>query len=289
VVNLLNKLDSGGFYAQTDVDAVVTAVQSNTASQRELLSAIQPISNRLVRRHKEAKLGVTRAEQSGADDTTARLELDSLEQMRRDMQIYVRLYTFMAQMLDFGNPEFHKRMMFFRLLLPLLDFERTHTQVDMSYVTLTSYNLRKLNEAQLVLEGSDGEIQPVSSVGTGQTHDPEKLRLAEIIRMVNDLFKGDLTDGDMLTYVNDVLKRKLLESDVLRQQALQNSREQFANSPDLQQQLFDAVIAAMSAHESMSRQAINDKSVLDGVLRILLGPVGLYEALRRPPEDLPHA
>ena len=289
VVNLLNKLDSGGFYAQTDVDAVITAVQSNTASQRELLSAIQPISNRLVRRHKEAKLGVTRAEQSGADDTTARLELDSLEQMRRDMQIYVRLYTFMAQMLDFGNPEFHKRMMFFRLLLPLLDFERTHTQVDMSYVELTSYSLRKLNEAQLLLEGSDGEIQPVSSVGTGQTRDPEKLRLAEIIRMVNDLFKGDLTDGDMLTYVNDVLKRKLLESDVLRQQALQNSREQFANSPDLQQQLFDAVIAAMSAHESMSRQAINDKSVLDGVLRILLGPVGLYEALRRPPEDLPHA
>jgi len=29
---------------------------------------------------------------------------------------------------------------------------------------------------------------------------------------VNDLFSGELTDQDMLVYVNDVIKGKLLES-----------------------------------------------------------------------------
>ena len=63
----------------------------------------------------------------------------------------------------------------------------------------------------------------------------EKALLAEIIAKVNDLFEGDLTDEDKLVYVNNVIKGKLLESETLRQQAANNTKEQFANSPDLEQ------------------------------------------------------
>ncbi len=55
----------------------------------------------------------------------------------------------------------------------------------------------------------------------------------EIIQRVNDLFEGDLTDQDKLVYVNDVVKGKLLESQKLVVQATNNTKEQFANSPDL--------------------------------------------------------
>jgi hypothetical protein len=47
------------------------------------------------------------------------------------------------------------------------------------------------------------------------------------------LFEGELTDDDQLVYVNGVLKGKLLENETLIQQAANNSKEQFANSPDL--------------------------------------------------------
>jgi type I restriction enzyme R subunit len=130
------------------------------------------------------------------------------------------------------------------------------------------------------LIAADGTLDPAAAIGTGALSDAEKLRLAEIIRMVNDLFKGDLTNGDMLTYVNEVIKRKLLENDLLRQQAQHNSREQFAHSPDLHNSLNDAIVNALQAHETMSRQALNDPNVLRGLLRILLGPARLYEALR---------
>jgi type I restriction enzyme R subunit len=46
---------------------------------------------------------------------------------------------------------------------------------------------------------------------------------------VNDLFEGDLTDDDQLVYVNNVIKGKLLESEVLAQQASNNTKEQFSN------------------------------------------------------------
>ena len=49
-----------------------------------------------------------------------------------------------------------------------------------------------------------------------------------------------LTDDDQLVYVNGVLKGKLLENETLIQQAAGNSKEQFANSPDLADALIDA-------------------------------------------------
>jgi type I restriction enzyme R subunit len=46
--------------------------------------------------------------------------------------------------------------------------------------------------------------------------DKTKIALAELIAKVNDLFEGDLTPGDKLVYVNDVIKGKLMESEKLR-------------------------------------------------------------------------
>ena len=111
-------------------------------------------------------------------------------------------------------------------------------------------------------------------------HEKEKALLAEIIAKVNDLFDGDLTDDDRLVYVNNVLKGKLLESETLVEQAANNTKEQFANSPDLSSELLRAIMDALAAHSTMSTQALNSKRVQDGLKDVLLGPAQLYEALR---------
>ena len=98
---------------------------------------------------------------------------------------------------------------------------------------------------------------------------------------MNDLFQGDLTDQDRLVYVNHVLKGKLLESETLRQQAASNTKEQFANSPDLASELLNAIIGALDAHTAMSTQALNSADVQRGLKEILLNHAGLYEQLRQ--------
>jgi type I restriction enzyme, R subunit len=65
---------------------------------------------------------------------------------------------------------------------------------------------------------------------------------------------GELTDHDKLVYVNDVLMGKLLESDRLRQQAANNSKQQFATSPDLNTELVNGIISALDAHTTISRR-----------------------------------
>jgi hypothetical protein len=103
---------------------------------------------------------------------------------------------------------------------------------------------------------------------------------SEIIKKVNDLFEGELTEQDKLVYVNNVIMGKLLESEKLAQQAANNTKEQFANSPDLKSELMNAIIGALEAHTAMSTQALGSESVREGLKDVLLGPAGLYEALR---------
>jgi len=81
--------------------------------------------------------------------------------------------------------------------------------------------------------------------------------------------------------VNNVIKGKLLESETLRQQATSNSKEQFANSPDLKTELLNAIMGALDAHTLMSTQALNSISVQSGLKDILLNHAGLYEGLRQ--------
>jgi type I restriction enzyme R subunit len=107
----------------------------------------------------------------------------------------------------------------------------------------------------------------------------EKIWLAEIIKKVNEIFGAETTDGDKLAWLN-TKKEKLLEKDVLVQQALSNTKEQFAGSPDLQKFFMDALIESYSAQNALDRAALNSTAIQTDVLRLLLGPARLWESLR---------
>ena len=128
--------------------------------------------------------------------------------------------------------------------------------------------------------GDKPKLEPITDVGSGTVQEKQQAFLREIIEQVNDLFEGELTDQDRLVYVNNVLKGKLLESETLRQQANNNTKEQFSNSPDLQQAILSAVMDALAAHTVMSSQALDSQRIRDGLKEILLGPARLYETLR---------
>ena len=130
---------------------------------------------------------------------------------------------------------------------------------------------------------------PMTEPGSGEVRDKEKVLLDEIIEKVNELFEGELTDDDKLVYVNHVLKGKLLESETLMQQAASNTKEQFANSPDLGTELMNAIMDALAAHGTMSKQALDSEKVRAGLKDILLGPAQLYEALRARAGESPSA
>ena len=123
------------------------------------------------------------------------------------------------------------------------------------------------------------KLDPLTEAGSGAVQDKLKARLSEIIEQLNTLFGGDTTDGDQLSYAN-TLAEKTLESEVLQKQAANNSKEPFANSPDLTSEILAAVMESMDAQAELSTRALNSVEIRDGLKSLLLERLDLYEKLR---------
>jgi type I restriction enzyme, R subunit len=283
VFDLRAKLDAAGHYDDFEVDRVVRVELDPKAKQGDLVAALEPVVDRLLKRYAayQTALEAARLRQDDVAAKTAQDELDSLVLFRNDAGAFVRLYTFLSQIFDYGNTAIEKRAIFFKRLLPLLEFGRERPGIDLSKVVLTHHALKTRPPTPMILGGSAAPLSPIDATGSGQVRERKTAFMAEIIEKLNDLFHGDLTDQDKLVYVNDVLMGKLLESETLRQQAANNSKQQFATSPDLNTELLNAIMGALDAHNAMSTQALNSPEVQRGLKDILLNHSELYERLRR--------
>lgn len=283
VYNLRAKLDAAGHYDDFEVDRVVAVELKPNAKQSELAAAVEPVVDRLHKKYKAAqaalKLANEKKDKPAAE--TAQNELNALLLFQRDMGAFQRLYTYLSQIFDYGNTALEKRSIFYRQVLRLLEFGREREGIDLSKVVLTHHTLKNQGKRPMSLgEGEHPKLEPITEVGGGSVQEKQRAYLTEIIRKVNELFEGDLTEQDKLVYVNNVIKGKLLESETLKQQATNNTKEQFANSPDLKTEILNAVMSALDAHTAMSTQALNSETVREGLKDVLLGPAQLYEALR---------
>jgi type I restriction enzyme, R subunit len=292
IVNELKaKLDGQALYDTFEVDRVVNvALKGKRAKQSELDAATMPVATRLLTAFAEAKKAFDAAGDDSKKAKAAKDTMDSLILFKNDIATYVRVYGFLSQIFDYGNTDIEKRSIFFRLLHPLLTYGREREGVDLSALKLTAYTIKSIGDPQLNLSAGDAaRIDPTEYVGHGQVQEKTKAVLAELIAKVNDLFEGDLTPGDKLVYVNDVIKGKLMESEKLAEQAANNTKEQFSNSPDLANEIMSAVMDALSAHTAMSKQALESEKLRADMKDVLLGAGKLWEGLREKAAGAPPA
>lgn len=283
VFNLRSKLDAAGHYDDFEVERVVKAELSG-AKQSELVAAIAPVEDRLMKRYRITKeaLRVAKEQNDRKGIDAAQDELVALILFKADMGTYIRLYTFLSQIFDYGNTAIEKRAIFYKRLLPLLEFGREREGIDLSKVQLIRHKLsNKGKQAMPLNEGETPKLAPITEAGAGSVQEKTKVYMAELIEKLNDLFGAETTEQDQLVYVNHVIRGKMLESETLRQQAANNTKEQFATSPDLDKELENAIVEALDAHTSMSTKALNSEAVRRGLKSILLNHADLWELLRK--------
>ena len=77
--------------------------------------------------------GKTKSIADGDVKTTsaAKDRMNALLLFRSDVATYLRVYTFLSQIFDYGNTEFEKRAIFFKYLVRLLKFGRERDGVDL--------------------------------------------------------------------------------------------------------------------------------------------------------------
>jgi type I restriction enzyme R subunit len=256
--DLQAKLDATRIYTPSEVDAFALSYFDPKDGQKQLQAFVAPAVDRYRERRKKAlEKGDKKA-------------LDALDLFRKDSLSFVRVYEFLSQIINYADSDLEKHCVFLRHLLPWLKPGNEKEPIDLSAVELTHYRLKDLGKRRIQLGDEDGEakLKPLTEIGEGVPRDPEQVYLSEIITRMNTLFEGELTDADLLNYAHHV-RDKMLESEVLAQQAATNSKEQFALG-DFNTIMMDAVIEGLDNYQSMASQVLGSEKVKKGFADLLL-------------------
>ncbi|VFA96286.1 type I restriction endonuclease subunit R [Nocardia cyriacigeorgica] len=262
VIHLATKLDQAGIYTPEQVRKVaelwVTRKGNNALS-----AAISPPKHEFARRYAAA---------IAADD---KVTLNSLDLFRKDVSTYVRLYDFMSQIVDYGDPYMEKLSIFLRLLEKVIADSSWTAEVDLSDVVLVGVKHTKSATVDISLSGA-GELKGINAAGTGTRKEPKYVALQVVIDKMNDLFGAEsFTQAQIREFVQGLVQR-LLEYPGLVNQTKVNSKKQFMESQDFQAAVTEAVLDNQQAHNTMADYFFSDGPSIDAVIMALAD--AFYEA-----------
>ena len=262
VVHLATKLAQAGIYTPEQVREVaelwVTRKGNNALS-----AAISPAKNDFGRRYAAA---------IEADDKVA---LNTLDLFRKDVSTYVRLYDFMSQIVDYGDPYMEMLSIFLRLLERVIADTSWTAEVDLSDVVLVGVKHNKAPAVDISLTGA-GELKGIGAAGTGTRKEPKYVALQVVIDKMNDLFGAQsFAESQVREFVQGLVQRLLAYPDLVNQTKV-NSKKQFMESQDFQTAAIEAVAENQEAHNTMADYFFSDGPGITDVIFALAD--AFYEA-----------
>ncbi|MBX9836529.1 MAG: DEAD/DEAH box helicase family protein [Burkholderiaceae bacterium] len=139
---------------------------------------------------------------------------------------YVRMYSFLSQILPYTDPDLELLYSYGRFLLPHLPLDRDNTVVKIgSEVELQYYRLQRGSSGAIDLKAGESEgVYSPTDVGTGKAKE-EKAPLSEIIQVLNDRFGTAFTEEDRLFF--DQIKARATANSQMIQTAMANPLDKF--------------------------------------------------------------
>jgi type I restriction enzyme R subunit len=173
-------------------------------------------------------------------------QIAALMVFKRGLGRFCRTYAYIAQLIDFGDPELENFAAFAKLLQKRLNGETPET-VDLKGLVLTGFDIRGRHDE---IEEEDAPVlKPVGPGGQIKGSDQPNY-LQEIISKLNSLFGEATPLRDQATFINHITSIAR-ESDIVMAQVENNSRDQAmkGNLPGAVQQ---AVVRALSSHQKLA-------------------------------------
>jgi type I restriction enzyme R subunit len=238
VHDLASKLDAFGMYEEADIDAVAEVWVKGKGNQA-LDSEFAPT----VTRYRTRRDNAMAASDKG--------ELDALATFVKDLGTFVRLYDFMSQIVEYGSAALEKRSIFYRLLDKRLRDRVDRDDIDLSSLSLVAVRQVDRGKADLGL-GERVGLKGMTDAGSAEKKDPKMVALQEVIDRLNDLFGTEEFSASQPDSFVRALVDRMLENEALVQQARVNTVKQFAESPDFDEAVVDAVTDNQGAHKKIA-------------------------------------
>jgi len=143
---------------------------------------------------------------------------EAQDAFRGTLKDYVRLYSFLAQLITFVDTDLEKLYRFGRFLLKRLPWERDPLPMDvLDAVDLDTYRLRRTHNGSIVLErGEGGYLDPQGEKDAHHRPEDELLPLSQILALLNEVASADIPEKEGVQFITD-LQARLAEDESLAQ------------------------------------------------------------------------
>ena len=272
VYDLQSELDKRGIYVREDVETY-TAVRYKSAAayaageqaqHKELYAATSMPTQRFndelakVRTAIQAtELAFETAKAQGDEAGMKKADADRAQWAELQQQLldfksglsrFGTFYTYIAQTIDFGDPQLEAFASFARLLAKRLDGVPPE-QVDVSALVLTGFDI-KPKENPDIAEGDDDSLilKPVGPGGGGQPPIPVYLR--QIIAKLNSIFGEATALTDKVAFVNHVAD--IVREDPNTMAQVKNNPRDVAMNGNIKGSVQSAVVRALQSHGDLA-------------------------------------
>lgn len=247
---LKHELDAFQIYYWSEVEAFARIFYRTPGKQN-------PADHAHMQRHLQPAVDRFRA----MDDDERRSEF------RDKLNGYVKVYSFLSQIMPYVDPDLELLYSFGRLLLPHLPLERDGSTVKLGdEVGLQYYRLQRVFSGAIELREGEGDygVKSPTDVGTGKATE-EKAPLSEIIEVLNNRFGTNFTEEDRL-FFEQIKERATNNPEVVRLRQA-NPFDKFQLG--LRRMLEELMIQRMSENDKIVTRYMDDKRFEDAAFAVL--------------------
>ena len=187
-------------------------------------------------------------------------------EFREKLNGYVNIYSFMSQIMPYGDPSLEMLYSYGRFLLPHLPLDRDTERVKVGdEVGLQYYRLQRIYSGEITLREGDPEgVKSPTDVGTGKGKD-EKVPLSEIIQILNERFGTNFTDEDRFFF--EQIREKATANEQVIQLRRANPFDKFQLG--LRQLLEELMVQRMSDNDNIVTRYMDDKEFGEAAFTLL--------------------
>ncbi|MGE3327470.1 MAG: type I restriction endonuclease subunit R [Acidimicrobiia bacterium] len=189
---------------------------------------------------------------------------------------FVRTYSFLSQVVSFGDTKLERDYGFCRALAAYLRDQSTVERLDLgTEIELTHLRTEITFEGSLALDTDTGEVKSVFGDGRGKAKEPDVETLSQIVEVLNERFGLQLGEADQLLF--DQFETEWLNDPDLAAQANANTLQNFRHVFD--PKFMTTVVTRMDANEAIFKQILDDPDFRNSLADFYLAKV--YQRLRR--------
>ena len=200
-------------------------------------------------------------------------------QFRRAVRSFVKWYHYITQIARMFDRELHKEYLFCSYLLRLIPGESVTPWDLENRVKLEYYRLEKTFEGAIALEQKNVPLEAAKTKKAVQM-ESRKDPLEEVIRKINEAYKGNFTESDRVLV--DTLREKLRADRKLQKSARTDGQQMFERN--VFPKIFDTIAQASYMEQTQTyTKLFEDQAMYRAIMTALAQE--LYRELRNGPEE----